>query len=311
MRLSVFAILIITWLVGLASGYSDPATDSALPDRSAAEMASIRSVLAAVKPFFELKAKPKPGDWLAKYPESGQTFDQYIESDPNRPTRLRTTIYIQPLGTFGKNDRRLIESTADLLGRLYNVPVKALDPLALDLIPEKARRKSPLTGREQLLTSFILDDLLPPRRPADAVALLALTTSDLWPGEDWNFVFGQASLTERVGVWSSARYGDPNAGDAAYRQCLLRMLKVATHETGHMFGIAHCTAYECGMNGSNSLRETDRGPLAFCPECSAKIWWACGAKPEKWYAGLTEFAEKHGLKDEAALWKQCHEAIAK
>ena len=26
------------------------------------------------------------------------------------------------------------------------------------------------------------------------VAVLALTTSDLWPGEGWNFVFGQASL---------------------------------------------------------------------------------------------------------------------
>jgi archaemetzincin len=311
MRFSLFAILVIAWLVGLASGYNDPTADSALPDRSAADLAEIRSALTAVKPLFQVKSKPKPGDWLASHPENGQAFEQYVASDPNRPTRLHTTIYIQPLGAFGKNDRRLIEATADLLGRMYNVPVRMLDPLALDVIPEKARRKSPLTGREQLLTSFILDDLLPPRRPADAVALLALTTSDLWPGEDWNFVFGQASLTERVGVWSSARYGDPNAGEAAYRQCLLRMLKVATHETGHMFGIAHCTAYECGMNGSNSLRETDRGPLAFCPEGSAKIWWACGAKPARWYAGLAEFAEKRDLKDEAALWNKCRAAVAK
>ncbi len=193
--------------------------------------------------------------------------------------------------------------------RTFSVPVKTLGFLALDAIPEKARRTSPLTQREQLLTSYLLEEVLPPRRPADAVALLAITTTDLWPGEGWNFVFGQASLTERVGVWSSARYGDPNGGDEAYRQCLLRMLKVATHETGHMFGIAHCTAYECGMNGSNNLAETDRGPLAFCPECSAKLWWACGAKPDRWYAGLTEFAEKHELKAEAALWKKCREAV--
>ena len=127
MRLSLFSILVIAWLVGLASGYNDPAADSALPERSAADIKEIRSALAAVKPLFNVKSKPKSGDWLASHPESGQTFEQYIASDPNRPTRLHTTIYIQPLGAFGKNERRLIEATADLLGRLYNVPVRTLD----------------------------------------------------------------------------------------------------------------------------------------------------------------------------------------
>jgi archaemetzincin len=78
-----------------------------------------------------------------------------------------------------------------------------------------------------------------------------------------------------------------------------------------MIGIAHCTAFDCGMNGSNNLTETDRGPLAFCPECSAKIWWACGAKPDRWFAGLAEFAEKHELKEEAALWTKCRDAVEK
>jgi archaemetzincin len=30
---------------------------------------------------------------------------------------------------------------------------------------------------------------------------------DLYPEPSWNFVFGQASLNERVGVYSFARYG--------------------------------------------------------------------------------------------------------
>jgi hypothetical protein len=33
--------------------------------------------------------------------------------------------------------------------------------------------------------------------PADALAYLALTASDLWPGEGWNFVFGR-DLPARV-----------------------------------------------------------------------------------------------------------------
>jgi hypothetical protein len=39
--------------------------------------------LASVKPLFPVKGKPKPGDWLISHPEDGQTFDQYIESNPN------------------------------------------------------------------------------------------------------------------------------------------------------------------------------------------------------------------------------------
>ncbi len=71
--------------------------------RSPAEVAAIRRAIATVKPVFAVKGKPQPGDWLASHPESGQTFDDYIASNPNRPTSLRTTIYIQPLGTVGKN----------------------------------------------------------------------------------------------------------------------------------------------------------------------------------------------------------------
>ena len=139
--------------------------------------------------------------------------------------------------------------------------------------------------------------------------MLALTATDLWPGEGWNFVFGQASLTERVGVWSIARYGDPAESDAAYRTCLLRTLKVAVHETGHMLGIQHCTAFACGMNGSNSAEEMDRNPLAFCPECSAKIWWACQIAPKDWFTTLEQFADRWDLADEAAFWKRSRAAL--
>ena len=120
----------------------------------------------------------------------------------------------------------------------------------------------------------------------DAVAVLALTTADLWPGHNWNFVFGQASLGERVGVWSIYRLGDPRTEPAT---CLLRTLKVAAHETGHMMGIPHCTAYDCGMNGSNHIKENDERPLWFCPEDEMKVWWACRVDPKARYASLVEF----------------------
>jgi archaemetzincin len=60
-----------------------------------------------------------------------------------------------------------------------------------------------------VLSTYILREVLEPERPADALAYLALTASDLWPRKGWNFVFGQANLRKRVGVWSLYRNGDP------------------------------------------------------------------------------------------------------
>jgi hypothetical protein len=58
------------------------------------------------------------------------------------------------------------------------------------------------------------------------------------------------------------------------------------------------------MNGSNSLGETDSAPLAFCPECSAKLWWATKITPKDYYKKLIKVAEKYNLEKEAKGWKK-------
>jgi archaemetzincin len=265
----------------------------------APELTAIRAAARKIKPLHARMGKPRAGEWLAEHHEDGQTFDEYLASNPNRPTRRRTTIYIQPLGDFNKLQARLVDDTVDLMSRFFSVPVKKLPPLGLNVIPARARRTHPSWGMKQILSTYVLN-MLKPRRPRDAVAVLALTSSDLWPGRGWNFVFGQASLSQRVGVWSLYRNGDPAKN---YTLCLLRTLKTALHETGHMLGMQHCIAYDCGMNGSNHQEESDRRPLVFCPECEAKIWWACRTDPVRRYRRLLEFAEARGLKKEAAMWK--------
>ncbi len=305
--------LAVALLASSAEGEKKPRPTAKPPAAAPAAvtptLSQIDRARARLIPLHTRLGKPKPGDWLASQKEAGQTFAEYRRDHPTRQPRSRRTMYIQPIGPFSPSAERLIEATTGLLAAFYDAEVKRLPVVAGLSIPAEARRKNPLAGQQQILTTYVLEQMLIPARPKDATAVLALTATDLWPGEGWNFVFGQASLTERVGVWSIARYGNPAESDEAFRSCLLRTLKVATHETGHMLGIQHCTAYACGMNGSNSADEMDRNPLAFCPECSAKIWWACQVKPDDWLAALDAFGEKWELADQTAFWRRSREAL--
>ncbi len=262
-----------------------------------------------IRPLHEKKKPNQPGDWLERFPEGGQTFGQYVQALARRPLKDEyQTIYIQPLGEFDETQQRLVEQTAEFMGHFFGMPVQSLEARPLGDIPEAARRMR--YDEEQVLSTWILNDILKPQRPEDAVAVIGLVTCDLWPG-DLNWVFGQASLRDRVGVWSLHRNGDPRASDAAYRLCLRRTLKTAVHETGHMLGIPHCSAYECCMNGSRSREESDRQPLEFCPECQPKIWWTCGVDPVQRTQALAKFATDHGLTDEATLWNRQLKRLAK
>src|SRR5204863_2559698 len=122
------------------------------------------------------------------------------------------------------------------------VALSPLDSAASQTTP----RQNPQTHQTQLLTTGILA-LLQRQLPNDAYAMLGITMTDLYPDPAWNFVFGQASLRERVGIYSFARY-DPRffgtlAPDDGQQLMLRRSCKVLAHETEHMFGIAHCTYF--------------------------------------------------------------------
>ena len=66
----------------------------------------------------------QPGDWLASHQEKGQTFRQYVESDPVRPTRTRYIIYIQPIGEFTETQQKLVKATAEFMRAFFGLPVK-------------------------------------------------------------------------------------------------------------------------------------------------------------------------------------------
>src|SRR6266496_1551562 len=120
------------------------------------------------------------------------------------------------------------------------------------------------------------------------LAYLALTASDLWPGKGWNFVFGEANLRQRTGVWSIYRNGDPGEDFTLY---LRRTLGTASHELGHVLTIHHCTAFRCLMNGSNHQEERDARPLCLCPVCLRKLCWNLWVEPVPYLTKMKAFCQ--------------------
>jgi archaemetzincin len=80
-----------------------------------------------------------------------------------------------------------------------------------------------------------------------------------------------------------------------------RCMNVLAHETGHIFGLAHCVYFACLMNGSNHLAETDRRPFHPCPVCLRKLHYAVGFDVLARYRQLEHVYETSGF-DEERRW---------
>lgn len=257
-------------------------------------------------PGFEKMGKPKPGEWLYHFHERGQSFEDYVSSHPMRTTAGRRVLVLQPVGPFSPLESTILGKATEFAGIWFDLPTRIEPSLPLpesgwDRIRHFSWQDQPVT---QYKTGYFLNRLLPRRLPPDAVCYLAITMADLYPEESWNFVFGQASLSEGVGVYSMARYfpqfwGQKESADT-YHLSLRRSCKVLAHEVGHTFGLAHCVYYRCAMSGSNSLEESDRRPLHLCPICLKKLQWNRGFDIIKRYERLKEFFENQNLKEEAA-----------
>ncbi|UCD57650.1 MAG: hypothetical protein JSV16_00640, partial [Candidatus Hydrogenedentota bacterium] len=252
---------------------------------------------------FEPITAPHPGDWLAEHSESGQSFDGFVRSRPNKPDARRNRIYLQPLGDFSKDRSPSVEALREYTAAYFAMNVETLSTMAVSDY-RFTTRTNPLTRNRQLLTSDVLV-LLQQNLPTDAFCVLAITMEDLYPDPTWNFVFGQASLRERVGVFSFARYDPAFYGEKRgedYQEVLLRRsCKVLVHEMAHMFSLEHCIFFRCVINGSNHLRESDSRPLTLCPVCLRKLQFCIGFDVVDRYRSLLKFYQKVGF-DHEARW---------
>lgn len=250
---------------------------------------------------FDVKlSEPKPGEWLYEHKEPGQSFEQYRVSDPVSPDEDRRKIYLQPIGEFLPIEDSIVYYTADYLSIFFGLETVVALPISDKTIPAHARRRRE-DGHEQLLTKYILNNILPARIPDDAIVVMAVTAKDLYPSDNWNYVFGQATIKKRVGVSSIYRFSIPDMDSLNYPVCLERLIKTSSHEIGHMFSIQHCIHAVCVMNGSNSLYESDSRPNRLCSDCLKKLAWNLEFSVEGRFKSLTHFFGRHKLKTDRRL----------
>ena len=239
---------------------------------------------------------PQSGEWLYIHHENGQTLKQYQNCKPVHPNSSRNIIYLQPIGSFDSIQKKLIEYTSEYLEIFFGLNTKIAETLNDSLFKDKFTR----IGFENNIQFFAPNvlSILKKRKPKNAIVYMAISEKDLYPNPEWNFVFGMASLRENVGVTSMHRLLKFDLGMLDFNKSLSRLIKVASHEIGHMFTMQHCINALCTMNGSNSLEESDRKPNRLCSECTGKIAWNLNLNIPKRLVKLRAFFKKHKLSND-------------
>jgi len=234
---------------------------------------------------YEKLGPPGPGEWRSRFKEAPQSFEEYAAGPVNWSCVHRPTFYIQPLGGAAPRYREMLERMRVHSEAYFGISAKVLD--AIPMFEETLNRE-----RSQYDSSRIID-LLSKRVPADALVFIGITEKDLYsPG--LNYVFGEASLQLRCGIYSLTRYETEDLPLFTRRS-----LKLVSHESGHILSIDHCVTYSCVMQGANSLEEHDRQPMHLCPIDLRKVLWNTGADRQERYRKLLPLYQKWDCKKEA------------
>ena len=205
--------------------------------------------------------KPATNDmWLDYIDESRdddceqQPFHRFASFYGNQTRHL----VIKRMGTFSKQDRKIIRYTAAFMRVFHRVEV-SIDPKigSLDDLEVKWKKKvwddGTVTPR-QYNSCRILEKI----RPENQQNFYLVITSELLNSDEMqNHVFGSAEYGG-PGVLSNYSFGNAKKH---FRNALARMIKITAHEFGHMCYINHCSDYECNIGGYMHRGELDSRPF--------------------------------------------------
>uniref|UniRef100_A0A8C3WX49 Archaelysin family metallopeptidase 1 n=1 Tax=Catagonus wagneri TaxID=51154 RepID=A0A8C3WX49_9CETA len=244
-------------------------------------------------------------DWLLSRPEAPEDFAAFHAAlPPRKQSPARKHIYLQPIDlSEGPAGGTLLHQLRTCTEAFFlGLQVRCLPSVAAASI-RCSSRPSQDSDRLQLHTDGILS-FLKSSKPGDALCVLGLTLSDLYPCEAWTFTFGKFLPGHEVGVCSFARFSEeflqlgPGVPDVALAKVavggpevplqdrgrtvcfsalgVFQCCKVTCHELCHLLGLGSCRWLRCLMQGALSLDEALRRPPDLCPVCLRKLQHVLG-----------------------------------
>ncbi len=187
---------------------------------------------------------------------------------------MTTIIALVPIAIDEKDKKNIFDSLSSHLASIFDASITILtDPPQLDssrvLFNEQRNQLNSDKLLHWLATNIIKDNTR--SYGLKNTIILGICNFDAY-SSGLNFVFGQASLTGGVAAIHLPRlrqeFYDLGADTSIFIE---RVLKEATHELGHAFGLGHCPKQPCVMHFSNSIIDTDRKAKDFCNVCSNKL----------------------------------------
>ena len=182
------------------------------------------------------------------------------------------TIILVPLAIDEEDKRSIFSPLAGHLASIFDASVTIItDPPPLDRSHPSFNEQRNQWNSDKLLRWLATTIMNNTKSYEVRKIILGICNIDAY-SSGLNFVFGQASMTAGVAAIYLSRLRQEFYGLDADRSIFIeRVLKEATHEVGHVFGLDHCPKRSCVMHFSNSLVDTDQKAKDFCEICRNKL----------------------------------------
>jgi archaemetzincin len=211
--------------------------------------------------------------------EVEQTFAAFETSESMLANAHRDVLKIVIIDSgISEEERQILHIVSAYLEAVHGVTVL----LTADYILTSKKKREEQYAYEPNIALLMKD--LP-----ENTFVLGFTSKDLYPyrkSKDVNFIFGVGISRFAAGLFSTCRLRS-----SKFETNLIRLMNLASHEFGHMRGIAHCTKYACCMQGANNVKEADKTPLTFCAQDMAKICYLNGWSLKEGYQRQMNFFE--------------------
>ncbi len=160
-------------------------------------------------------------------------------------------------------DSRIIAKLGQSLEKTFCHPVEIrYEITSLDFAYDNARK--------QYMSPLVLARLRRMKK-GRGDKILAVTDVDLY-STGYDFVYGEADMKAGVASLSINRLIEDNP-DASpdLKLTIERIIREATHEAGHLFGLGHCRNRQCVMCTCTCLAEVDAAHGGLCRDCIKKL----------------------------------------